>query len=218
MGRGRNGAGRGRGGRPGVRAGRSSAVAGIPAAPATAEEIRAANAPPQPRESLLSNTEVTDADYGIGKNYTFETASGQRVRMLITSGGGYSSIAFDVNGILDRATMPKAEANAVSMRLMQIMREDVKSKPDGHVYTVTAHRGDGYSTQRARAYEVVGFSRPLYGRVGQEQFGVVKNGKLIPDRQRLISEEGTMGSASYDRSWAAQVRDMRATRNVERAR
>ncbi len=225
MGRGRNGAGRGRGGRPGVRAGRNAgggAVAGIPAAPATAADVRENNTPPAPvtqpevretpRESLLTPTQVSG--YGTSKRYSFSTVSGNRVEMHIGS-----SIDFDVNGSYSRREMPEAERNAISMRLMQIVSQDAKTRPNGHTYRTSAVTGDGHGMERARAYQAVGFSRPSGGVAGRSQYAVVQNGKMRPDNASLAQSERYEGTNSQtaDMIWKSATDALKADRQRARA-
>ncbi len=223
MGRGRNGAGRGRGGRPGVRAGRS-AVAGVPAAAATAEQVREANVPPAPvtqpevreapRAALLGPSRVSGRDDW--RTYEFTTADGNNVRMDVMSFSRNSgTVSFAVNDSNSRSRyVDGATQNAISMRLLQHMREDARTRPDGYTYGVTAYTADNFGAERARAYQAVGYSRPVGALIGEPQYAVVRGGKLKPDVARLREREGTR-SAQLDQMWEgvqARVQTLRRQR------
>ncbi len=192
MGKGRNGGGRTAGGRPGARSGRSI-VAGVPAAPATAEAVREANAPAQPVAALLGPTTV-DNRFG-NAVYSFQTTSGNRIEMTVKQEGFEDdfSVEFSVNNTVRRGMVPDREANAVTIRLMQLMRQDAAGRPDRTTYRVNASTQDGYGMRRAMAYEAMGFSRPFMGGAGGYQYAVVRGGKLKPDNTRLEEDESSNG-------------------------
>ncbi len=202
MGRGRNGAGRGRGGRPGVRAGRSPVVA----APATVP--------------LLGPTRITST--ANEREYSFDTASGNAVAMY-AYGTRNATVDFTVNDTYDRLEIPTAERNAISMRLLQLMRDDARTRPDGFQYGVSANGGDGFGMQRTVAYQAVGFSRPYQAEMGESQYSVVRGGKLRPDTERLRQRENALTEldgvdrmARYDAAWATQRRAFVGGRRTQR--
>jgi hypothetical protein len=114
------------------------------------------------------------------RDYRFTQGSDQVTFNVFSQDSRGSEVGFFVNGSISRdaATGTPADRLRTGLKVRQIMRADVASRPDGFRYYTSAATGDGAGAARVDLYAKAGFSRPE--RVGGLQSGVVKNGVLTP--------------------------------------
>jgi hypothetical protein len=114
------------------------------------------------------------------RDYRFTQGSDQVTFNVFSQDSRGSEVGFFVNGSISReaATGTPADRVRTALRVNQIMRADVASRPDGFRYYTSAATGDGAGADRVRLYARAGFSTP--DRVGGLQAGVVRNGVLTP--------------------------------------
>lgn len=130
------------------------------------------------------------SDNSGGRVYEF-SAGGNRVTFKVFNDDARSgSVSFTVGGGYDRGGLQGRDADRAALTVMRIFKHDVGTRSNGFKYDTIAYTGDGFGAKRAAAYERAGFSAPYGGRPGGTQFGVVKNGKLVPDK-KAMREHGT---------------------------
>lgn len=189
MGRGRGSAGRGRNGRP---VANTTNAAPAPVAVQPPAPVSDLDAYQNERMAFAAQRRMPGYDYnnvqltrsvteraGNLKMVMFSTSAGNDVLLNIadSSISPLSSVAFNINNSMIRRTnMGIAERQAIAMRLLSEMRKDVRSRPDGHIYAVSAYQEDGFGAMRERAYESIGFSPASNG----VMYGVVRGGRLRP--------------------------------------
>lgn len=92
-----------------------------------------------------------------------------------------ADIIFDVDNRLDRSeNLPAATRTAIARKVGQIMRYEASTRPDGFVFTNTAHKADGFGRTREALYGRAGFSLPY---ADGAQYAVVRNGRLVPAKR-----------------------------------
>lgn len=113
-----------------------------------------------------------------GRRYTFSQGD-NNVAFTVYSGDNSASVSLSVNGSLDRTDVSRRDGIALALRTRSIMRAEAASRPDGFRFTTSATTEDGLGAIRARLYNQVGFTAAA--RPGDSQYGVVRNGRLVPD-------------------------------------
>jgi hypothetical protein len=184
---------------------------------AAAAQEPAASAPRAERQPTLPEgirVDERDSEY---KSYKFN-AGNKQVDIYISDG----LVGFTVGGQFaqnrfNRLT-PDESAN-VAGKLLKIIKFDAASRPDGFKYVTSAVTSDGEGAKRALAYESVAkFSRPVAGRAGSKQFGIVKDGKIVPDNQALAKAEkrSKVNPANAERNYQRMLGDRDAQREQRR--
>jgi hypothetical protein len=98
-----------------------------------------------------------------------------------TDGPGGSSVDFFVGGSFDRSgKLEGRDAVRAALKIRRAFEYDMSTRPDGYVYKTSAYTADKFGGSRAQAYERIGFSPPTGKTAGGNQYGIVKNGKLVP--------------------------------------
>jgi hypothetical protein len=154
-------------------------------------------------------------DDGFTRSYRFD-AAGLPVTIYVAEG----NVGFTVNGDYSRSSanrLTPEQSGVVAVKLRRIIRADAATRPDGFKYDTNAVTGDGDGSKRALAYEGAGFSRPVAGRAGGTQYGIVKNGKIVPDTKSLSKKEGASGVSQpqAERNYQSMVAE-RATQKAAR--
>lgn len=145
--------------------GNRSGGAAVRTAPAQSSRDRAA---------LPAGVSMSEPWYG-KRSYTFDVG-GKTVKFNIEGG----IVDFNVGGSLSRGGLTGRDADRAALTIARIFKHDVASRPDGYTYKTNAFTLDGYGARRAEAYERAGFSAPTGRRPGGNQYGIVRDGKLIP--------------------------------------
>jgi hypothetical protein len=144
-----------------------------------------------------------DETIGGSRTYMYTTPDGNDVEVSIGAYDKSDSVNFTVNysydvGVSD--TFSDQEKRRVALAVKRSFDYDVSTRPDGFRYDTSAYTGDTPEKGRDRvdAYELIGFSHT--DNPGSRQFGIVVNGKLVPDtprlREYLSSMSGRSGQAS----------------------
>lgn len=134
-------------------------------------------------------TRVSISDKGaVVMEYT--TRSGQEIKAVF----GNKDYNFQVNGGYDAGTVTSRPqqievANAVRRNFEAV----VKSLPQGAVIGTAAWTEDGRGPSRAKAYERMGFSKPVGG-PGGNQYSKKSGGRMVPSNQ---TEEGLDKTYSF---------------------
>lgn len=143
---------------------------------------------------LPSGVEVTDSN-GL-KKYDF-TVGTENVQFKVYDGDKYTrnqdgaaQVSFNVGGGAARVLgkLSPREASVAALKIAKVMKYDALTRPDGFKYTTYAvMAGDNREATRALSYQSIGFSRPVSGSIGLDQYAVVKGGKLTPDNAKVQS-------------------------------
>lgn len=157
------------------------------------------------RENLKIPQGVTLKDVSYGMEYKYVSANGNNLAVTIGKGLGEGEegksriVNFTINndfGKKKKQPLSTEEAGRMSVKIAKILQYDASLRPDGTTYHGAAYTGDSakYGAVRAYAYEKIGgFTRPVGGKPGENQFGIVKNGKIVPDLERLKRKEIELG-------------------------
>jgi hypothetical protein len=164
---------KGGGGGGGGGGGRAVAGGGAAVAEAPARTERTASLPDGVTATRVDGTVATSYDFTVNNN---------KVQLYTESFVGERStrreVAFVVNGENERRSIPPRDAARIAMKIKNTFLYDISKQPEGTVYFTQAFKGDGFGERRTEAYVRIGFSNPK--KAGQKQYGVVKNGKLVP--------------------------------------
>lgn len=142
--------------------------------------------------------------------YNFQI-KGNDIDFHISSNG---NVSFFVNGKVTMGDLKGRDSKAAALKLRRIMKEDAATRPNGFQYDTVASTSDTFGATRSVAYELVGFSRPVGGRAGMMQFGIVRDGKLVADKRRLAGFERNYSRQQIEQNYA----EMRARRDEDRRR
>ncbi len=156
----------------------------------------------------------------------FTSTGGRQVEVVVTpQGANRADLTFTIDGSPNwNLNIPKPERNQIALSVMQRVRADAQSRPDGFQYRTLSTGRDEFSQRRSIAATAAGFSRPQGGGAGAYQYGVVRGGKIRPDTQRLNAEEQRVGltryrtTAALDSAWQDTVRSYRTLSNQDRVR
>jgi hypothetical protein len=163
-----------------------SKIAGVDEAP-----VKSRSTP-----KLSSNVEATIDEYMGTRSYKFSIGD-NNVELNVFDGymkDGYKGseegdeVSFSINGrYLEVSKVTKLQGAKIALTLASIIKYDVSTRPDGHKYFTNATIEDNNGYKRAAAYESLGFSRPVDGKVGGYQYGQAKDGRLVSDPETLKS-------------------------------
>lgn len=129
-----------------------------------------------------------DAD-DTGPTYKFN-AGGAEVNVYFYQGKQEISVNFEVNGSMTMAKLPQDQKNLIALKVLKIMRYDVSQRPDGTKYSTVADGVDKKQAYRSLAYNrLSGFSIPTNGSAGGFQYGIVKDGRLVPDAKAWQAQQ-----------------------------
>ena len=129
-----------------------------------------------------------DAD-DTGPTYKFN-AGGAEVNVYFYQGKQEISVSFEVNGSMTMAKLPQDQKNLIALKVLKIMRYDVSQRPDGTKYSTVADGVDKKQAYRSLAYNrLSGFSIPTNGSAGGFQYGIVKDGRLVPDAKAWEAQQ-----------------------------
>jgi hypothetical protein len=106
--------------------------------------------------------------------------------------GNSGSVSFTVNRsyyIKNGNSLSPRDSAKVAIKLASIIKYDASTRPDGFEYTASAASGDGNEAKRSLAYERFGFSRPVDGKAGYNQFGLVQDGKVQPNDAKVARRD-----------------------------
>lgn len=165
------------------------------------------NPNPAPKPPTLPKGVRREEDEDSGEtSYSFMV--GNKGIQLYFSGigveeSGVSDVGFYVDGDyeMNRDAFSESERSQISRTLIKAFQYHIATMGNG---TLSCNAwADGDEAYRAYSYELMGFSRPLYGSPGSTQFAVVKDGKIDPDasRNQLIQKEGTGRTDYNDKLW-----------------
>ena len=160
-------------------------------------------------KSETSNTESSntlkpkeipkDVTRKVGANgtvrYTHTTKEKNKLKVEIKGRDGKpKNVDFFINGSFDKSDdLSVEESNRISIKIAKIIQYDASTRKDGEQYEAIAYNGDSqeYAAVRTYAYEkIANFSRPQGGFGGMPQYGIVKDGKIVPDLESLkIADE-----------------------------
>lgn len=153
---------------------------------------------PTGQKKLPKDVEVDDDGRG-STSYIYTTKQYNRLDVNMTPVSPDSTdVEFKINRSLKKSEdISPEESKRISVKIAKIMQYDASRRPDGAQYESSAYTGDSpeYGAVRAYAYEKIGnFTRPAGGSPGGDQYGIVKNGKVIPDTNRLKEAEASAQS------------------------
>lgn len=144
--------------------------------------------------TVPKDVKVEDLGDG-GFSYTHTTKENNTLKVTIENfpDDGSKNVDFTVNDSVDLdSSLSTVERNRLSIKVAKIMQYDASKRKDGEEYVAFASSADSkeYSAVRTYAYEkIANFSRPIGGDPGAEQYGIVRNGKIVPNYIRLRAEE-----------------------------
>jgi len=119
-------------------------------------------------------------------------------------------------GSMNTGRIPDPAAAAfAAKRLLRIMQYDASTRPDGFEYKTSAFVDDGRGAERAHGYEkIAGFSRPIDGVYGYYQYGIVRDGRITPNTEKVKSKD----TLSEERVQAAMLDSKEERTSNRRAR
>lgn len=128
------------------------------------------------------------------RSYNFETKSGRKVDVQFSNRKDHSNVSFDIDGGLsNKGEVSQKEKDAIALKVLRIIKHDAKTRKDGYKYSAEAFTADNYGAARSEAYERIGgLTRPVGGNPGGQQFGVVRDGKIVPDVETLKNKESKL--------------------------
>lgn len=149
-----------------------------------------------PSENLPSGVSVEENRLlNQKRDYSFKSKSGKDVVVNLSNKADHSDVAFTIDGRTDfkEGGLDQKEKDAIALKVLKIIKHDAKTRQDGYRYQLTAYNADNYGSARAQAYEKFGFTRPIGGKVGEKQFAVIRDGKIVPDQERVEGKESRLG-------------------------
>jgi hypothetical protein len=116
------------------------------------------------------------------RTYDFNSGGDDITVRFTTKKSGSTEVEFQVNGSLSTAGGAGKNAVAIQNKISSIFRADIASRPNGAKYNTSAWKGDGRGGFREAMYARAGFSLGggVKSDVGGGQYGIVRNGQLIP--------------------------------------
>lgn len=105
------------------------------------------------------------------------------VSMSYKKEGRHKEVVFSVNGNLSTdENINSNTGKAILRTLRDIHLYEVSKSKEGQTFKTSAWAGDKSGKKRVSAYMRMGFSKPR--EVGDNQYAVVKNGKLVPSNAK----------------------------------
>jgi hypothetical protein len=149
---------------------------------------------------------------GRSKVYRFNV-NDVEVNMLIRSYSVEGEVDFEVGGSyrVEVGRLSPRDSAKVAIKLASIIKYDASTRDDGYKYYTKATIVDGHGAKRALAYQRLGFSRPIDGKAGEDQYGVVLDGKLIPDDAK-VAKKDTLSAIAIEKRMAKLVSDRKSTK------
>ena len=159
------------------------------------------------------------ADRGDGDtDITLATSNGDQIRVE-TEGfrEDQKSVALSINGSLlgDQSAheMTREGREQIERGIVSALQADARGRPDGFKYVIDSENVNGQlmSGLVSSAYSKAGFSNPEFQNLGSSQYGVVRNGRIVPDTAALNAAE----QRSRNRPSASTVNRNQKIRAIE---
>jgi len=162
--------------------------------------------------------------------YLYERGNGERVYTFDVDGadvdfatgpvrkGQPVTVLFSVAGMLNEGNiLDAAAASSAAKKIFRIMQHDASTRPDGFEYETAAFDMDGKGAERAHAYEkIAGFSRPVNGAYGKNQYGIVRDGRITPNTEKVEGED-TVSKESIQESLLDANEERRSNRRARQS-
>lgn len=151
------------------------------------------------------------------RNYYFKTGDLRvEVSFSETPGSNSVSIDFTVNGRFGLGSkISDRDANLIALKVAKITKYDATTRPDGFKYDASAFNSDGYGARRSLGYNKQGFTIPDSGRPGAKQYGVVKNGRIVPDTKTWADRNSSNLDAAKS-TWSNAIADSKNSRGARK--
>ena len=136
------------------------------------------------------------------RDYDFSIGGDDITVRFTTNQSGSTEVEFQVNGSLNAGGSGKNNRE-IQNKISSIFRADIASRPNGFKYNTSAWSQDGRGGFREAMYARAGFSLGggVKSEVGGGQYGVIRNGQLIPS-----TSTGKPFTAAQQQAHAAATR------------
>ena len=136
------------------------------------------------------------------RDYDFSVGGDDITVRFTTNQSGSTEVEFQVNGSLNAGGGGKNNRE-IQNKISSVFRADIASRPNGFKYNTSAWSQDGRGGFREAMYARAGFSLGggVESKVGGGQYGVIRNGRLIPS-----TSTGKPFTAAQQKAHAAATR------------